>query len=367
MTEEIKKLISDSKNICLIPSQTNEPESLTSCLALFYTLKELNKNVNPIIEDFPEKLNFLVPSLDFISSPKDFIISIPKNVADVSQIYYEKNEENLKIHLTVDKGNIKKEDFSFYFSDTKPDLVITLGIQDFSKELANKLDSFGFILDAPIINIDNNPENIKFGKINIIENKSISEMTLEFIYNISARSVRGDENLINKDIASCILAGLIIYYENFKSEKTTHEIFQLCTDLIKKGASHHQIANDLHKMTPKEVQFIHKIFQNIKTTDNYNSSFAILDSSEFHNFGESDANFAVEKIKTMGFENNLLVLWQSHASDPTVKGFFYSKKPDLLNRIGEDQKNSIKNGWVFLSIPGSDINVAKDEILKLLS
>ncbi len=359
MTEEIRKLISDSKNIYLIPSQTNEPESLTSALALFYTLKELNKNVNLIVEDFPEKLSFLIPSLEFISSPKNFVISIPKNIADVSQIYYEKNEENLKIHLTVDRGRLKKEDISFYFSEPKPDLVITLGIKDLQSQLSERLDSFGFILDTPILNIDNNLENLKFGKINIIEQKSISEMILEITKSI-------DENLINKDVASCLLTGLIIYYENFKSKKTTHEIFQICSDLTKKGASHHQIADNLHKMNQKEVQFLYKIFQNLKTTDDYDGSFAILDSSEFQNFGESEANFTVEKIRTMGITDNLLVLWKSHASEPMIKGFFYSQKASVINKFSENNQSAIKNDWVFLSIPGSDINAAKENIIRLL-
>src|SRR3989338_6716878 len=156
--QDAKQLISDAKNICIIPSEY-EPESLSVALALFYTLKELHKNVNLIIEDFPEKLNFLVPSLDFITSPKNFVISIPKSVAEVSQIYYEKNEENLKIHLTVDKGRVRKEDVLFYFSSAKPDLVITLGIKDLESQLKDQLDSFGFILDTPILNIDTKTEN----------------------------------------------------------------------------------------------------------------------------------------------------------------------------------------------------------------
>ena len=214
---QTKQLILDAKNICLIPLES-DPESLTSCLALFYTLKELGKNANLIIENFPEKLNFLIPSLGFISSPKNFVISIPKDTADVSQIYYEKNDDNLKIHLTVNKGKIKKENVNFYFQEPKPDLIITLGVKDFKKHLENKLDSFGFLLDAPIINIDNNQDNIKFGKINLVQEKSISQITLNLIKSV-------DDNLIKKSVANCLLAGLTLYYEDFKSKKTTPEIF----------------------------------------------------------------------------------------------------------------------------------------------
>lgn len=180
---ETKQLIINSKNIYLIPSQ--EPEAITATLALFYTLKELGKNVNIILEDLPENLNFLSPSLDFISYPKNFVISIPNKVANVSQIYYEKNDDALKIHLTLENGNIKKENIAFYFSETKPDLIITVGVQDYSKELTERLNSFGFLLGSPILNIDNKQENKKFGRINIIEeNKPLFETIMRLINNL---------------------------------------------------------------------------------------------------------------------------------------------------------------------------------------
>ena len=112
ITDEVKNLISQAKNIYVIPAENSE-EAVPCALALFYTLKHLNKNVNIVIDNFPEKLNFLVPSLDFISYPRNFVISIPASVAEVSQVYYEKSEENLKIHLTLDKGTIKKDNISF--------------------------------------------------------------------------------------------------------------------------------------------------------------------------------------------------------------------------------------------------------------
>jgi nanoRNase/pAp phosphatase (c-di-AMP/oligoRNAs hydrolase) len=236
--EQSKKLIEESKNIYIIPSQTNEPESIVGALALFYTLKELNKNVNLIIEELPEKFKFLVPSLDFISYPKNLVISIPQKSADVSQVYYEKNNEALKIYLTVDKGNIKKENISFYFSEPKPDLIITLGIQDFRVQLLEGLDSFGFLMDSPILNIDTKQENKNFGKINLIENCSFSEIIMTLIKSIN-------KELIKKEAAECILAGLIIYTDNFKNSKTTAEIFETAGFLMKKGADIKGIIDNL--------------------------------------------------------------------------------------------------------------------------
>jgi len=233
--QESKNIIAESKNIYLIPSQ--EPEAITSTLALFYTLKELGKNVNLIIDALPENLKFLAPSLDFISYPKNFVISIPNNIAQISQVYYEKNNDALKIHLTLESGNIKKDNISFYFSETKPDLIITVGIEDYAKELSGKLNSFGFLLDSPVLNIDNKQNNKKFGKINLIGDSSLTETTFSLIKNIN-------EDLIKKEPAMCLLSGLVFYTENFKN-RLTAEIFQAAADLMKKGASLKDITNNI--------------------------------------------------------------------------------------------------------------------------
>ena len=96
--QEAKKVIDEARNIYILPSKNNQDESISSSLALFYTLRKLKKNVNLIVEEIPEKLRFLIPSLDFISEPKNFVISIPNSKAEVSQIQYEKNEKDLKIY-----------------------------------------------------------------------------------------------------------------------------------------------------------------------------------------------------------------------------------------------------------------------------
>ena len=72
---EVKKLIEEAKNIYLIPAQ-NHKEAIPTALALFYTLKQLDKNVNIIIENFPEKFKFLIFRLYILS--KKFCNFCPK-------------------------------------------------------------------------------------------------------------------------------------------------------------------------------------------------------------------------------------------------------------------------------------------------
>jgi len=198
-------------------------EAITSTLALFYTLKDLGKNVNLIIDALPENLKFLAPSLDFISYPKNFVISIPDSIAKISQIYYEKNPDALKVHFTLESGNIKKDNIAFYFAEAKPDLIITIGVKDYQKELSEKLNSFGFLLDSPVVDIDIGQNNKKFGKINLIGDGSIPEI----IFTLS-------DNL-KKESAGCLLAGLVIYTGNFKKNLSAN-IFEISAKLMKLGA-----------------------------------------------------------------------------------------------------------------------------------
>jgi len=227
---EAKNLIATSKNIYLIASQ--EPEAMACTMALFYTLKYLDKNVNVVMEELPEKLKFLSPSIDFISHPKNFVISIPGSIAKISQVHYEKNDDFLKIHLMLESGNIKKDNISFYFEEAKPDLVITIGIQDYQKELSRNLDSLGFLLDCQVLNIDNMQENKKFGKINIVTEGSLAEIIFDI------------DKTIDKEFAECLLTGLIIHTNNFTNNQTP-EIFQLASTLMKAGADLKVITDNL--------------------------------------------------------------------------------------------------------------------------
>lgn len=422
--QEAKKLINETKNIYILPSTNNQDDSIPTSLALFYILKKLKKNVNLIVEKFPEKFHFLIPSLNFISEPKNFVISIPASKGEVSQIQYEKSEEGLKIYLTLDKGNIKKNDISFSFNISKPDLLITVGNK-------NLLPNQNFSIEGPILNIDNQilldknyltplenqrfltgqaeqtslgekplteqAGNKNFSQVNLIKsNSSLAEIVSDFLKSVN-------EDLIEKNISTCLLTGIIVSSENFQNRETSVKTFETAAFLVKKGASHQQIIDELYPdrdlffsrffknsltpletnplteragLTPNSVhkskslpqnRFLSKIFQNLRFEPKKGIPWAILDSSDFQDFTNSDANLAIEQLKTnfWGLQN-LLVLWKGHASIPLIKGFFYSEKTDLIKKILEVYQGSIKNNNVFFSIKNSELEIVKDKVLKTL-
>jgi hypothetical protein len=233
--QEAKTLIDNSQYIYIFPLTLNL-ESLINALALFYTLKESGKNVNLAIEELPERIKFLTPSLEYISYPKDFVISLPNNKVEITQIKYEKDQNNTKVFLTINKGNVKKDDISFYFSEPKPDLLITLGLKDINTAKWPNIFNKDIISQSLIINIDNQEENTNFGKINILDpEKSLSEMVFDII----------KIGTINKNTATCLLTGLILASDNFKNKKTSSSMLEASAILIKMGAQHQEIVKNL--------------------------------------------------------------------------------------------------------------------------
>jgi len=99
----------------------------------------------------PENLKFWLHLWTLSPTRKNFVVSYQTAVAQISQIYYEKNSDALKIHLTLESGNIKKDNIAFYFAEANQTLLCTVGIKDYQKRIVRKLNSFGFLLDSPIL------------------------------------------------------------------------------------------------------------------------------------------------------------------------------------------------------------------------
>lgn len=224
----------ESQNIWIFPSK-NLPDSIPSSLALFYTLKKLSKNVNLFLEDFPKNIKFLVPSLDFIDYPSEFTISIKNSDKDISQLCYERNENDLKLFFKLKKGIIKKKNVSFDWTWKKPDLIVTIGM--------TKLDEIGKLPEkiqkVPILNIDTQNGNKNFGSINLVDqNSTITEITTQLIESI-------DENLFEENINNCLLTGLILVSENFSKSENLPQVFERVAFLMKKGGSWQKIVKTL--------------------------------------------------------------------------------------------------------------------------
>ena len=202
---EPKDIIKNSQNIKLI---TENPEWSACALALFYTLRELGKNVNLSAVGIPK---FLLPNTDYILSPKELVISVPGNI-DVSQISYEKNKEELKIYIETRDGVLKKNALSFSFADLKEDTLITI------KESA----------------IETKQGNDRMS----IEGKPLPELTFDFISSING-------GIITKEVATSLMAQIIM--SGGSKEGISSRTMEISAVLMKNGANQREIIDNFYK------------------------------------------------------------------------------------------------------------------------
>ena len=124
------------------------------------------------------------------------------------------------------------------------DVVITIDSSSLSysgaEELVNKLKG-----KPTIVNIDHHATNPHFGDLNVVDAtaSSASELVYRFLMHVHAH--------ITKDIATCLLTGILTDTGGFSNLATTHEAMEISGALLKRGAKFNAITN--HTVRNKTV------------------------------------------------------------------------------------------------------------------
>ncbi|MFH1523103.1 MAG: DHH family phosphoesterase [Patescibacteria group bacterium] len=249
--EQIKK----AKNILITFPQDWNGDSISSALAFFLFLKKLDKNVeiaadsyikNRAIQQEPNKLYSFLPSIheikNTINNLRKFIISLDITNTKVDQIKYKVEENVLNFIVSPKKGFFTPDDISSRSGEFKYDLVITLDSPDL-ESLGKIYDNdTEFFYNTPIINIDHHSDNEEFGQINLIELTAVS--TSEILFSLFDAYSR---DIINEDIATCLLTGIICKTKSFKTSNITPRTLLTTSQLISMGARREEIVNRLYR------------------------------------------------------------------------------------------------------------------------
>jgi phosphoesterase RecJ-like protein len=241
--EQIKK----ANNILITFKQAWSGDAVASALALFLFLKKLNKEVGVVAEKFNlDHLYSFLPGYTEIKyeleNLRKFIISLDITNTKINQIKYQRQENKLNFIISPKDGWFTEEDISAGAGGFKYDLIFTVSTPD--------LESLGRIYDndteffyqTPIINIDHNSSNESYGQINFIELTAVS--TSEIIFSLLDSYSR---DLIDENIATCLLAGMIAETKSFKTNNVTPRALLTASQLMSLGGRREEIVNQLYR------------------------------------------------------------------------------------------------------------------------
>jgi nanoRNase/pAp phosphatase (c-di-AMP/oligoRNAs hydrolase) len=370
---DAKNLIAKAQNICLLPSKNIQGDILAATLALFYSLEKINKNVNTTtLKKIPEQFQFL--NNNRLLPAKNLTISVDTSQKEIQDIKYEKNDKNLKIHLTCAKGALQEKDILMeaQYEDNNGlnpvELLITLGVK--SLEDLNLSDKeIQSLSETPILNIDNQPSNENFGEVNLINLcSSLCEIVVEVIKST-------DEALLDENIATQLLSGIIWSSQNFKNPNVRSKTFETASYLIEKKADHTKIIQRFYKTKPiSRVKLLGRVLEKIIFNKEKELYQILLSRNDFQNSETSskDLGFVIEELRANFWIPsapcpNLLILWESHGSKDLTKGIFYSTKLDSIKSILDNFEGISKDNRALFIIREKNIKTAQAKTLSALS
>ena len=241
--EQIKK----ASNILITFKKTWNGDAVASALAMYLFLKKMDKQVDLVAEKFSlDKLYSFLPGYTEIKNSllnlRKFIISLDITNTKVSQIKYKQEESKLNFIISPKDGFFTESDITSGASGFKYDLIIVLDTPDLESLGRIYDNNTEFFYQTPIINIDHSSTNEEFGQINFIELTAVS--TSEIVFSLFESFGR---DLIDENIATCLLAGLIAETKSFKTNNVTPRALMAASALMSLGARREEIVNNLYR------------------------------------------------------------------------------------------------------------------------
>lgn len=273
--------IKKAQNILLVTHNRPDGDALSSITALMDLLISENKNFFAYCYDKPPfQFNFL-PHIEKISN----------------------NKENLQFD--------------------KYDLIISLDCGGLNRtQLAKEISQRRS--DQIYINIDHHPRLDNYEDINLKFPEASS--TAEVIYNF----FRINHIKINKNIANCILTGILTDTGNFLYPATSDETVKIASKMLIYGARFPIILeNTWRNKSISAMKIWGKAMNNLQINKKYNIAYSILTLNDLR--GEDVTEEELEGLS--GFLSNLYgvngLLYLREGDDGTLKGSLRTSHPDI--------------------------------------
>lgn len=285
--QDVLSLLKKANHVLLLPSAPIDGDSLGSSLSLYLALKKLGKKVTVVAEDpIPTSYNFL-PEISSISRElkfiRDFIVTIECEDAATCSVRHEIQGNKINIIVTPQKNAIAKDHVSFASGPMQYDCIVTVDAADpsqFGKIYENFTELFHL---APVINIDHHVSNTGFGKINLVDVMAPSTTTLilPLIEELGGQ-------LMDADIATLLLAGLITDTGSFQNPNTTPDAFAIAAKLIGHGARQQEIIRNIYKTKKlSALRLWGRTLTKIQYDEAHKLVWSILTAKDFAEVGSS--------------------------------------------------------------------------------
>jgi len=243
--QQTSEAIRQAETILVTTGQHPSVDQVTAALALAAVLRKFGKKVSVVISDsLPTQVQFLDSSMvsQSLSGLRDFIVKVDLKKAEVDKLRYEVQDGKLNVFITPFQGGFAPGDVSFSYGDYHFDLAIVLGVPTRTRIDRVFADNQTLFNSIPVLNLDYHRSNENFGAVNLIE--STASSLCEILVALSESLQTG---LIDADIATTMLTGLISSTDRFTASHTTAKSMTVAAQLMAAGARQQAIIKGLYR------------------------------------------------------------------------------------------------------------------------
>jgi len=242
--QQTSEAIRQAETILITTGQHPSVDQVTAVLSLAALLRKFGKKVSVVISDaLPTQVQFLDSSMvsQSLSGLRDFIVKVDLTRAEVDKLRYEVQDGKLNVFITPFQGGFQQSDVSFGYGDYHFDLAIVLGVPTHTRIDRVYSDNQSLFNTIPVLNLDYHRSNENFGAVNLIE--STASSLCEILVALSESLQTG---LIDADIATIMLTGLISSTDRFTASHTTAKSMTVAAQLMAAGARQQAIIKGLY-------------------------------------------------------------------------------------------------------------------------
>ena len=243
--QQIVDRIKDSSTILVTVSSNPSVDELSGALGITLLLNKMNKHATAVFSGaIPPAIEFLNPEKTFentVDSLRDFIIALDKEKAD--HLRYKVVDDMVKIFITPYRTTISEKDLDFSQGDYNVEAVLAIGVKR-EEDLDKALESHGRILHDAVVASLSLDEASSLGELEWVDAKasSYSEMLVSL-----ADGLKQDKTLLDDQIATAFLTGIVASTDRFSNNKTTSEVMTMAANLMAAGANQQLIATKLEE------------------------------------------------------------------------------------------------------------------------
>ncbi len=252
-TIQVRSLLESAKEVLIALPARPTYDSVASALSLYLGLATKGIQVTVACPDeMTVEYSHLV-GVDKVSNNisvgqgKNLVISFPYQEGSIEKVSY--NIENDTFNLVIEPREgyplVTADAIRFSNSGGNTDLIITVGVAQLSNLNNLYNNNQGLFSEKAVLNIDNNSQNARYGRVNVVDPNvsSVSELTIGLLSNVGIA--------MNADIATNLLAGLTSGSQNFASPRTQASTYEAAAMCIRSGAR--KIAQTSVKTSPSTV------------------------------------------------------------------------------------------------------------------